>query len=65
MVKIDLPSLAQRATDIALDRVRTTAEGTDNLLPPILDALRTGATLGEVSSAMRDVFGVHREVVVL
>jgi methylmalonyl-CoA mutase, N-terminal domain len=55
----------QRATDAALDRVRATAEGSDNLLPPILEALRTGATLGEISNAMRDVFGEHREVVVL
>ncbi len=56
---------SQRATDTALGRVRQAAEGTDNLMPPILEALRTGATLGEVSNAMRDVFGEHSEVVVL
>ncbi len=56
---------SERGTRAALDRVRAAAEGTDNLLPPILEALGTGATLGEVSSAMREVFGVHEEVVVL
>ena len=58
-------SRSGREVDTALDRVRRTAEGTENLLPTILDALRTGATLGEVSGAMRDVFGEHTEVVVL
>ena len=49
----------------ALDRVRSGAEGESNLMPPILDALRAGATLGEVANSMREVFGVHQEVVVL
>jgi methylmalonyl-CoA mutase N-terminal domain/subunit len=40
--------------------VRTAARGTANLLPPMREALRARATLGEVSDALRDVFGVHR-----
>ena len=43
-----------------LDDVRTAARGTQNLLYPMKDALRAGATLGEVSDALRDVFGVHQ-----
>ncbi len=43
-----------------LDDVRTAARGTANLLPPMREALRARATLGEVSDALRDVFGVHR-----
>ena len=54
-----------REVTASLDRVRSVAEGADNLMPPILDALRTGATLGEVASSMKEVFGVHQEVVVL
>jgi methylmalonyl-CoA mutase, N-terminal domain len=48
-------------TDVAarLDAVRTAARGTDNLLYPMKQALRSGATLGEVSDALRDVFGVY------
>ncbi|MDP7111164.1 MAG: methylmalonyl-CoA mutase family protein [Myxococcota bacterium] len=55
----------ERETRAALDRIRAAAEGAENLLPPVLEALGIGATLGEVSTAMREVFGVHEEVVVL
>ncbi len=44
----------------ALELVRATARGDDNLLYPMKEALRAGATLGEVSDALRDVFGQHR-----
>ena len=40
-----------------LEAVRIAARCTDNLLHPMKDALRSGATLGEVSDALRDVFG--------
>jgi methylmalonyl-CoA mutase N-terminal domain/subunit len=40
-----------------LQELRTAAEGTDNLLPPIREALRDGCTLGEVCRALQDVFG--------
>jgi methylmalonyl-CoA mutase N-terminal domain/subunit len=43
-----------------VDAVRAGAEGTGNVLPPIKDALRAGATLGEVCDALRDVWGVYR-----
>jgi methylmalonyl-CoA mutase N-terminal domain/subunit len=40
--------------------VRATAEGSANLLPPMREALRARATLGEVSDVLRDVFGEYR-----
>jgi methylmalonyl-CoA mutase N-terminal domain/subunit len=43
----------------ALDAVRRGAEGTDNLLPLMRDALAVHATVGEVCGALRDVFGVY------
>ena len=43
-----------------LDALKDAARGTDNLLYPMKDALRAGATLGEVSDALRDVFGQYR-----
>jgi methylmalonyl-CoA mutase N-terminal domain/subunit len=43
-----------------LDDLRATARTDDNLLYPMKDALRAGATLGEVSDALRDVFGQHQ-----
>ena len=43
-----------------LDDVRAAARGSDNLLYPMRAALKANATLGEVSDALRDVFGVYR-----
>jgi methylmalonyl-CoA mutase N-terminal domain/subunit len=43
-----------------LQEVRRTAEGTDNLLPPVREALRAYATIGEVCGELRDVFGEYR-----
>ncbi len=48
-----------------LDEVRRGAEGRENLLPLILQAVGRGGTLGEVTAAMESVFGRHRENVVL
>ena len=45
----------------ALDAVTETARGTDNLIPPILEAVESLATLGEISNAMRRVFGEHQD----
>jgi methylmalonyl-CoA mutase, N-terminal domain len=53
------------ATQRTLDAVRRGAQGTDNLMPLILDAVKARATLGEISDALRDVFGEYRETVVL
>jgi len=49
----------------AIDAVREGAKGTDNLMPLILTAVKARATLGEISDAMRDVFGEYRETVVV
>jgi methylmalonyl-CoA mutase N-terminal domain/subunit len=47
------------AVQARLADVETAARGTQNLLPPMKEALRAHATLGEVSDALREVFGVH------
>ena len=43
-----------------LAEVSETARGAGNLLPPMKEALRAGATLGEVSDALREVFGTYQ-----
>lgn len=45
----------------ALERLKKTALGTENLMPAIFDACRALATVGEISNALRDVFGSYRE----
>ena len=43
-----------------LDEVKAAARGTQNLLYPMREALQANATLGEVSDALREVFGVYQ-----
>jgi methylmalonyl-CoA mutase N-terminal domain/subunit len=43
-----------------LSALKATADGVGNVLPPIKDALRAGATLGEVCDGLREVWGVYR-----
>jgi methylmalonyl-CoA mutase N-terminal domain/subunit len=45
----------------ALDQLRRACQGTQNVMPMILDAVRAYATLGEIVSVMKEVFGVYRE----
>jgi methylmalonyl-CoA mutase N-terminal domain/subunit len=46
--------------DGALRAVTNTASSDGNLLPPMREALRVGATLGQIGGALRSVFGEHR-----
>src|SRR5579872_5560930 len=47
-----------------LDRLMRAAEGTENLMPHLYDAVKAYATLGEICDALRTVFGVYEEVAV-
>jgi methylmalonyl-CoA mutase, N-terminal domain len=54
---------ARRDTDQfsrAISGLKQAADGTENVLYPLREALRSGATLGEVSDALRDVWGVYQ-----
>jgi methylmalonyl-CoA mutase N-terminal domain/subunit len=44
-----------------LAALKKAAQGTDNVVPPILEAVRVYATLGEISDTLREVFGEYRE----
>ena len=50
----------QAAAKAALDKVEATARDGGNLMPVIIAAVRAYATLGEISDAMRQVFGEYR-----
>ena len=45
----------------SLDALRRAAEGTENTMPFLLDAVRAYATLGEICDALRSVFGTYQE----
>jgi methylmalonyl-CoA mutase N-terminal domain/subunit len=49
------------AARAALASVRAAAEGNDNLMPPLVDAVKVGCTVGEVADVYRTVFGVYRD----
>ncbi len=54
---------ARRKSDAVADALRglrTAAAGTEPLMPFIIEAVRTRATLGEISDTLREVFGVYR-----
>jgi methylmalonyl-CoA mutase N-terminal domain/subunit len=53
------------AVAASLTALATAAAGSDNLMPHILSAVKSYATLGEIADVFRDVFGKHRETVVL
>ncbi len=66
---------AQRLAKLRADRsqdevsrrlaaLRKAAEGKDNLMPFLFDAVKAYATLGEICDAMRDVFGTYEEVAI-
>jgi methylmalonyl-CoA mutase N-terminal domain/subunit len=45
----------------SLKALREAAEGDGNVVPPVLDAVRAYATVGEISDTLREVFGEYRE----
>ena len=51
----DAAEFTRRISDL-----KATAEGTGNILYPLREALRAGATLGEVCDALRAVWGIYR-----
>ena len=51
--------------EAALARIEATARSDENLMPAIFDAVKCYATVGEISNALRKVFGEYRESVVI
>ncbi|MFQ5348814.1 MAG: methylmalonyl-CoA mutase [Thermoanaerobaculia bacterium] len=49
------------AVTATLDRLKRGAEGDDNTLPLILDCVKAYASVGEISDALREVFGTYEE----
>lgn len=57
----------RNAADVqrALAALEIAAAGTENLMPFILDAVKTYASIGEICNTLRDVFGEYKEHVVV
>lgn len=54
---------AERAACLA--RIDVAARGTENLMPLIVDAVKAGATVGQISDVLRGVWGEHRETLTI
>ena len=54
----------QGAVEAALQRLKATAQSDANLLPPILEAVKAYATLGEICGVLREVFGEYEASVI-
>ena len=52
---------AARRVRSALQRLEQIAVENGNLMPPVLDAVRAEATVGEICDVLRKVYGVYRE----
>jgi methylmalonyl-CoA mutase N-terminal domain/subunit len=53
----------QNQVTAVLDRLREAARGTTNLIPLVQEAVECDTTLGEISDALREVFGEYHEKV--
>jgi methylmalonyl-CoA mutase N-terminal domain/subunit len=53
-------SRSQPAVDAAILKIEAAAQSSDNLMPPILEAAKELATVGEIATALRRVYGEHR-----
>jgi methylmalonyl-CoA mutase N-terminal domain/subunit len=51
------------AWEAAMRRLEDAARGTDNLLPPMIEAVKAYATVGEIADRLRAAWGVHRELI--
>ncbi len=49
------------AVSKALDKLKLAAQNEQNTMPATIEAVRAYATLGEICSALRDVYGVYEE----
>jgi len=50
-----------RAVQASIERLESAARGQENLMPLILEAVESYATVGEISDAFRRVYGEHQE----
>ena len=48
-----------RAVEESLARIQSTARSTDNLVPEMIQAVKAGVTVGEISDALRQLWGTR------
>jgi methylmalonyl-CoA mutase N-terminal domain/subunit len=51
----------EQAVVRTLDKLRKAAQSAENTMPATIEAVREYATLGEICSALRDIYGIYEE----
>ncbi|MDI3472327.1 MAG: methylmalonyl-CoA mutase, N-terminal domain [Thermotogaceae bacterium] len=51
----------EKKVRMSIERLKEVAKTSENIMYPIIDAVRNYATVGEISDALREVFGEYRE----
>jgi methylmalonyl-CoA mutase N-terminal domain/subunit len=54
-----------RKVEETLGKLESSAEKDENLMPPIIEAVKAYATLGEICSVLRKVYGEYKELIVI
>jgi len=54
-----------RRVKLLLDKLHDEADGDKNLMPTIIEAVKSYATLGEITDVLRRVFGEYRELIIV
>jgi len=54
-----------RKVKLLLDKLHDEADGDKNLMPTIIEAVKSYATLGEITDVLRKVFGEYRELIIV
>lgn len=55
----------EKKVRMSLERLKEVAKTSENIMYPIIDAVRNYATVGEISDALREVFGEYREKTII
>jgi methylmalonyl-CoA mutase N-terminal domain/subunit len=54
-----------KKSEETLDRLQRSAEKDENLMPPMIEAVKAYATLGEICEVLRKVYGEYKELIVI
>lgn len=64
-LKIVKAERSNEKVKVKLNDIREAAKNGTNLMPPIIEAVKEYATIGEISNVMREVFGEYKERIVI
>ncbi len=49
----------------ALEWLRSAAENNENVMPPIMEAVKVYATIGEIMGVLKEVYGTYKKPIII